>query len=76
MKSLKLMSFKNKKPLINGFEFGVEADLNAAVFHSRKGKLNIKQTLHTSRPGLRFRDQSSSVNFRLAPVFHSKKNQE
>jgi hypothetical protein len=44
MKSLRLMNVKNKKPLVNGFEFGIEADLNGAIFHTRKGKLNTKQS--------------------------------
>ena len=42
LRSLQLFNSQKKKPLANGFEFGVDTDANLAIFQTRNGKREVK----------------------------------
>lgn len=44
LRTVQLFNSQVKKPLVNGFEFGLDTDINMAVLNRRDGKREVKGT--------------------------------
>jgi hypothetical protein len=44
LRSVQLFNSQVKKPLVNGFEFGFDSDVNMAVLNKKDGKREVKGT--------------------------------